>query len=86
MDPSVGHSNGILAQVGGNLNNNFQKSQMPGGLPGGGMLKLRFDRYINVVTYIDTYSKCKSEPVELGMTEKQIHLVVGVALDPGPLD
>ena len=31
MDPSVGHLNGILARVGGNLNNNFQKSQMPGG-------------------------------------------------------
>ena len=43
MDPSVGHFNGILARVGGNLNNNFQKSEMPGGLPGG-MLKLRFDR------------------------------------------
>ena len=36
MDPSVGHLNGILARVGGNLNNNFQKSQMPGGFPGGG--------------------------------------------------
>ena len=36
IDPSVGHLNGILAWVGGNLNNNFQKSQMPGGLPGGG--------------------------------------------------
>ena len=35
IDPSVGHLNGILAWVGGNLNNNFQKSQMPGGLPGG---------------------------------------------------
>ena len=48
MDPSVGDLTGILARVGGNLNNNFQKSQMPGGLPGGGggMLKLRFDRYI----------------------------------------
>ena len=46
MDPSVGHLNGILARVGGNLNNNFQKSQMPGGLPGD-MLKLRFDWYIN---------------------------------------
>ena len=47
MYPSVGHLNGILAGVGGNLNNNFQKSQMPGGLPGGGgMLKIRFDRYI----------------------------------------
>ena len=32
-------------QWGGNLNNNFQKSQMPGGLPGG-MLKLRIDPYI----------------------------------------
>ena len=45
----MGHWNGILARLGGNLNNNFQKSQMPGGLPGGGgMLKLRFDRYIMV--------------------------------------
>ena len=46
----MGHLNGILARVGGNLNNNFQKSQMPGGLPRGGrgrgMLKLQFDRYI----------------------------------------
>ena len=43
----MGHLNGILARVGGNLNNNFQKSQIPGGLPrGGGILKLRFDRYI----------------------------------------
>ena len=33
MDPSVGHLNGILARVGGNLNNNFQKNQ--------------FDRYIS---------------------------------------
>ena len=41
---------------------------------------------VNVVTYIDTYHKCKSEPVELGMTEKQIQLVVGVALDHRPLD
>ena len=48
MDPSVGHLNGILARVGGNLKNNFQKSQMHvwllGG--GGGRLKLQFDRYI----------------------------------------
>ena len=41
--------NGILAREGGNLNNNFQKSQMPGGLPGGGMLKHRFDQYINLI-------------------------------------
>ena len=52
MDPCVGHLNGILARVGGNLNNNFQKSQMPGGLPGAGMLKLRFDRYINKFLYV----------------------------------
>ena len=31
----MGHLNGILARVGGNLNNNVQKSQMPGGVPGG---------------------------------------------------
>ena len=49
MDPSAGHLNGILARVGGNLSNNFQKSQMLGGLPGVGMLKLRFDRYISRV-------------------------------------
>ena len=39
----MGHLNGILARVGGNLNKNFQKIQIPGGLPGkggGGMLKL----------------------------------------------
>ena len=51
MDPSVGHLNGILAQVGGSLNYNFQKSQMPGGLPwaGGGEVKPQFDRYITVL-------------------------------------
>ena len=32
----MGHLNGILAWVGGNLKNNFQKSQMPGELPGWG--------------------------------------------------
>ena len=43
MDHSVGHLNGILARVGGNLNNNCQKSQMPGGLPGGGGACWSFD-------------------------------------------
>ena len=47
----MGNLNGILSRVGGNLNNNFKKSQMPKWLPGGvggvgGMLKLQFDRYI----------------------------------------
>ena len=32
----MGHLNGILAQVGGNLNSNFRKSERPRGLPGGG--------------------------------------------------
>ena len=32
----MGHLIGILARVGRNLNNNFRKSQMPGGLPGAG--------------------------------------------------
>ena len=40
IDPSVGHLNGILARVGGNLNNSFKC------LRGGGMLKLPFERYI----------------------------------------
>ena len=44
----VGHLNSFLARGGGSLNNNFQKIQMPGGLPGGGggLLKSRFDWYI----------------------------------------
>ena len=32
----MGHLNGIFDRAGGNLNSNFQNSQMPGGLPGGG--------------------------------------------------
>ena len=31
----MGDLNGILSRVGGNLNNNFKKSQMPKWLPGG---------------------------------------------------
>ena len=53
----MGHLNGILARVGGNLDKNFQKSQIPGGLPGGGMLKLRFDRYITTATASGTSKK-----------------------------
>ena len=32
----MGHSNGILSRVRRNLNNKFQKSQIPGGLQGEG--------------------------------------------------
>ncbi len=42
----MGHLNSFSASGGGNLNKNFPKIQMPGGLPGGGMFKLRFDWYI----------------------------------------
>ena len=43
----MGHLNSFSASGGENLNTNFPKIQMPGGLPGGGgMLKLRFDWYI----------------------------------------
>ena len=58
----MGHLNGILAQVGGSLNNNFKKSQMPGGLPRGGgggrMLKLQFDRYITVLICLVKKKMC----------------------------
>ena len=51
----MGHLNSFSASGGGNLNKNFPKIQMPGGLPGGGgggeMLKLRFDWYI-ISTYL----------------------------------
>ena len=38
----------LFGRGGGNLNKDFPKIQMPGGLPGGGMLKLRFDWYIRL--------------------------------------
>ena len=45
----MGHLNSFLASGGGNLNKNFPKIQIPGGLPGGGLFKLRFDWYISQV-------------------------------------
>ena len=36
--PIMGHLNSFLASGEGNLNKNFPKIQMPGGLPGGGCL------------------------------------------------
>ena len=44
----MGHLNSFWASGVGNLNKNFPKIQMPGGLPRGGMFKLRFDWYITV--------------------------------------
>ena len=46
MDPSVGHLNGILARVGGKFEQKFSKKSNSRGVARGGMLKLRFDRYI----------------------------------------
>ena len=46
----MGYLNSFSTSGGGNLNKNFPKIQMPGGLPGGlpgGMFKLRFDWYIS---------------------------------------
>ena len=45
--PMMGHLNSFSAAGGGNLKKKFPKIQMPGGLPRGGMLKLRFDWYIS---------------------------------------
>ena len=42
----MGHLNSFSASGGGNLNKNFSKNTNARGLPGGGMLKLRFDWYI----------------------------------------
>ena len=46
MDLWWGIWTAFRAREGGNLDKHFPKIQMPGGLPGGRMLKLRFDWYI----------------------------------------
>ena len=79
MDPSVGHLNGILAWVGGNLNNNFQKKSNARGVArGGGMLKLRFDRYITVDDQltdwlIDGLADCRADLLSDWLTDWLIH-------------
>ena len=50
----MGHLNSFSASGGGNLNKNFPKIQMPGGVPGAGMLKLRFDWYISFANQYTT--------------------------------
>ena len=49
----IAHLKSFSASGGGNLNKTFPKIQMPGGCPGVGMFKLRFDWYITTqyVTY-----------------------------------
>ena len=46
--PMMGHLNSFSASGGGNFPKIFQKFKCPGGCPRGGMLKLRFDWYINL--------------------------------------
>ena len=66
----MGHLNSFLARGGGNLNINFPKIQMPGGLPGGGgELKLRFDWYIirkkrNLKIYVNSV-QCNLTPCHI---------------------
>ena len=49
----MGHLNSISVSGVGNLDKNVPKIQMPGGCPGGGgVFKLRFDRYINSVLIV----------------------------------
>ena len=50
----MGHLNSFSASGGGNLNKNFAKYTTARGLPGGGMLKLRFDWYISRI--LDVYA------------------------------
>ena len=61
----MGHLNSFSASGGGNLNENFPKIQMPGGLPGG-MFKPRFDWYI-----INTESVLHHDHKEITAVNKQ---------------
>ena len=54
----MGHLNSFSASGGGNLDKNFPKIQMPGGLPGG-MFKLRFDWYINLIETKGQFDRSK---------------------------
>ena len=53
----MGHFNSFSASVGGNLNKNFPKIQMPGGVARGGMLKFQFDWYITCLLTSDWQDK-----------------------------
>ena len=56
----MGHLNGYFARGGGNLKANFPKIQMPGGW----MLKLRFDRYVS-----DLHETCKLDTQNSTITQ-----------------
>ena len=42
----MGHLTVFFARTAGHLTKDFQKSQMPGGLPGEGMIAVGIDSYI----------------------------------------
>ena len=75
----MGHLNSFSASGGGSLNKNFPKIQMPGGLPGRGMLKLRFSDWyiihtnhilctnqINLHRLLHVISSCSSQETASG--------------------
>ena len=46
--PITGHLTVVSACSGGHLTNYFFKSQIPWGLPGGGLIAIGFDSYITI--------------------------------------
>ena len=60
MDHSVGHLNGILARVGGNLNNNCQKKSNAQGVAGGGGACWSFDLTDTLSLICAVYQKCQT--------------------------
>ena len=68
----MGHLNSLSASGGGNLNKNFPKIQMPGGLPGGRMLKLRFDWYIILVKCLVSIQGRRYEAVFISILTCQL--------------
>ena len=67
----MGHLNSFSASGGRNLNKNFPKIQMPGGLNGGGgVLKLRFDWYISKSFHPAT---CKNIPAVVMVIRPDCH-------------
>ena len=76
----MGHLNSFSASGGGNLNKNFAKNSNARGLPGGGMLKLRFDWYITIAYVFLTETlgtKCvlysTANPLETVTTDLRVY-------------
>ena len=57
--PIAGHLTVVYACSGGHLTNYFFKSQIPRGLPGGGLIAVGFDSYITVGGEICTMMRKK---------------------------